>query len=205
MQKKFHEIAEEYLGVREGGETHKALVDYYNANCAGGYKLSVKDPWCAAFVSVILVMGGAVNPPLECSCQRMKAKCQKNGQLLPDVQGVQVDDIIFYDWDRNGFLDHVGFVSAVSGKHVKVIEGNKSDSVGYREISIGSVSVDSIARVSQSETAGKREVTDALVSDIIRGKYGNGAARRRKLEKMGYNYLDVQNEVNKRMLGGWRS
>lgn len=38
--------------------------------------------------------------------------------------------------------------------------------------------------------------TTALIKDVINGKYGNGNARKTALEKMGYNYTDVQNRVN---------
>jgi hypothetical protein len=34
---------------------------------------------------------------------------------------------------------------------------------------------------------------------VIRGDYGNGAARKRNLENAGYNYALVQNEVNRRL------
>ena len=49
-------------------------------------------------------------------------------------------DIVFYDWqdsgkgDNRGFADHVGIVVSVSGQNIKVIEGNLSNKVGYRNI-----------------------------------------------------------------------
>ena len=51
-------------------------------------------------------------------------------------------DYIFYDWDDTGAGDctgwpeHVGIVISVSGDVIKVIEGNKDDAVGYREIKV---------------------------------------------------------------------
>ena len=45
-------------------------------------------------------------------------------------------DVILYDWDDNGvgdctgWSDHVGIVVSVSGSTIKIIEGNKNDSVG---------------------------------------------------------------------------
>lgn len=38
-----------------------------------------------------------------------------------------------------------------------------------------------------------------LSDDIINGKYGNGEARRRNLERAGYNYEACQNMVNQRL------
>lgn len=36
-------------------------------------------------------------------------------------------DVIFFDWDRDGVLDHVGFVEACDGKTVTTIEGNSGN------------------------------------------------------------------------------
>lgn len=45
----------------------------------------------------------------------------------------------------------------------------------------------------------KTNNTDELVLNIIRGFYGNGAARRKKLEAEGYNYQEIQRLVNIKM------
>ena len=37
----------------------------------------------------------------------------------------------------------------------------------------------------------------AIAKEVINGKWGNGADRKKKLEKAGYNYKKVQKEVNK--------
>lgn len=37
---------------------------------------------------------------------------------------------------------------------------------------------------------------DSVAMSVIAGKYGNGKDRKEKLEKAGYNYLEVQNRVN---------
>lgn len=45
----------------------------------------------------------------------------------------------------------------------------------------------------------KKPVTDKVVDDVINGKYGNGDARKQKLEKEGYDYDEVQEAVNKKL------
>lgn len=51
-------------------------------------------------------------------------------------------DIIYYDFDDNGvgdnkgISDHVGIVVSVLGNNIKVIEGNKNNSVSYRTIAV---------------------------------------------------------------------
>lgn len=42
---------------------------------------------------------------------------------------------------------------------------------------------------------------DSIAKDVIRGKYGNGATRKRLLEAQGYNYKEVQTRVNEILRG----
>lgn len=45
----------------------------------------------------------------------------------------------------------------------------------------------------------KTNDTDELVLNIIRGFYGNGTERKKRLEAEGYNYKEIQSLVNKKM------
>ena len=53
-------------------------------------------------------------------------------------------DIIFYDWDDSGHgdctgvPDHVGIVETCNGYNITVIEGNKGDAVGRRNLIVNS-------------------------------------------------------------------
>lgn len=47
-----------------------------------------------------------------------------------------------------------------------------------------------------STTAPAKKTVDQIAREVIQGKWGNGAARREKLEAAGYNYSDVQDRVN---------
>ena len=53
---------------------------------------------------------------------------------------------------------------------------------------------------SSSETS-KKPVTDQVVNDVLNGKYGNGAARKKALEAAGYDYNEVQAAVNAKLNG----
>ena len=46
-----------------------------------------------------------------------------------------------------------------------------------------------------------KPVTDEVVNDVIRGKYGNGSTRKQKLEEEGYSPQEVQDAVNEKLLG----
>lgn len=68
----------------------------------------------------------------------------KNGKLWIEDGTItpKGGDIIMYCWNvreqpNDGYANHVGIVTAVNGNKITVIEGNKSNSVGYRIIDVG--------------------------------------------------------------------
>lgn len=190
---KYSEYAKKWLGTKEGGKAHKNIIDWYNNHIKPlprSYKVKYTDAWCATFVSFVLGHCEPINPPYECSVENMYQKCKNQGQL---VSKPKVDDIVFYDWNIDKHSDHVGIITAIKGDILTVIEGNKSDVVGYRSISIHSRYLRGYARVKQKDT------TNNVVERVIRGDYGTGETRKKKLEKDGYNYKEVQKEVNKRL------
>ena len=138
------EVATAQLGVAEGSEAHKAIIDTYNAHepLAQGYEVQYDDDWCATFVSFCAIEAGFTDIiPTECSCERQIGlwqeleRWEEKDTYLP-LHG----DIIYYDWDvqtlgdSTGWSDHVGIVVGTHGPFIKVIEGNKDDAVGYRYI-----------------------------------------------------------------------
>lgn len=42
----------------------------------------------------------------------------------------------------------------------------------------------------------EKKKLDEIVKEVIKGRYGIGAHRKQQLEKLGYNYIEVQNRVN---------
>ena len=136
--------AERHLGVQEGSREHHAIIDGYNAHLplAQGYEVKYDDDWCATFVSYAAISCRFTDViPTECSCQRQiglwqELECWEEEDTYLPLPG----DIIYYDWDvrtlgdSTGWADHVGIVVGTQGPFIKVIEGNKDDSVGYRYI-----------------------------------------------------------------------
>jgi len=136
-----------WLGCHEGDPTHKHIVDTYNSQkpLPSGYKLKYTDPWCAATVSAAAIECGYTDIiPTECSCNRMIKLLQQKGIWVEnDAYVPKPGDIIFYDWDDNGVGDdtggseHVGVVvSDVKNNQFQVCEGNKSDGVGLRTMTV---------------------------------------------------------------------
>ena len=81
--------------------------------------------------------------PTECGCGKHIELFKKLGSWQEnDAYVPKPGDYIFYDWqdsgvgDCTGSADHVGIVEKVSGTSITVIEGNYSDSVKRRTISV---------------------------------------------------------------------
>lgn len=146
LRKQIVDIAVGWLGRKESNGSHKLIIDTYNAHSprARGYKVSYTDAWCATFVSATFIKAGLTDiAPTECSCSRMIELYKKIGRWKESDAYIPVyGDLIMYDWsdngvgDNTGAPDHVGIVVSVSGKTIRVIEGNINNSVGYRNIAV---------------------------------------------------------------------
>ena len=131
-----------FLGCNEADGSHKKIIDIYNAHKprARGYKVTYKDPWCATTVSAVAAECGLTDIiPTECGCGQMIELFKRLGRWEEsDAHTPEIGDIIMYDWGDNGKSDctgwpeHVGIVCEVGSTHLKIIEGNLSNSVKYR-------------------------------------------------------------------------
>lgn len=141
--------AQAWIGCKESNGTHKKIIDIYNKQkpLPVGYKVKYTDAWCATFVSAVFVQLGYTDiMPTECSCPRMITLFKKKGIWVEDESRIpNPGDIIFYDWDdgaskvaedNTGAPEHVGIVEKVSNGIITVIEGNYSNSVKRRKISL---------------------------------------------------------------------
>ena len=199
--KSFSKFAPEFVGTRQNSKTHKQIIDGYNHNCKPlprGYRVKYSDNWCATFVSYVLLMCNAINPPLECSCYYMSKLATKNKQV---VKTPKVNDLIIYDWNNNETLDHVGIIYKIVGNTLYVVEGNKSKQVGTRTIDKTNKEIECFIRVKQNgatDETPKNKTTDLekVAKNVINGVYGNGQERKDKLLCLGYDYKEVQKLVN---------
>ena len=48
----------------------------------------------------------------------------------------------------------------------------------------------------------KKKTVEELAREVLQGKWGNGAERRLKLTKAGYDYYEIQKKVNELLKGG---
>jgi hypothetical protein len=146
LRQKVVNIAKAWHGCRESDGSHKPIIDLYNSHkpLARGYKVQYTDEWCATFVSAVSVKAGLTGiMPTECSCSRMIELYKAAGRWKEaDDYTPQPGDVMMYDWndtgrgENTGAPDHVGIVVSVTGKTIRVIEGNKGEAVAYRTISV---------------------------------------------------------------------
>ena len=138
--------AKTWIGYNEADGSHRQIVDVYNAHrpLARGYALKYTDAWCAGFVSAVAIKLGLTDiMPAEVGVGEMIKLYQRLGRWKESDSYIpKPGDVIMYAWGDNGVGDctsgasHVGIVVSCDGKIITVIEGNKSDAVGYREIAV---------------------------------------------------------------------
>lgn len=206
MAQELLKIADGYLGVNQYDTHHRSLVKDYNSisPLPVGYPLKVEDDWCAAFVTVVgdkLGVTGLI--PRECGVQRQIHLCQDMGIWLGKVLP-QPGDLIFWDWNQNAWSDHVGFVESVSKDgYVTTIEGNSNSRVEKNIFHYLAPSISGYARPRYlEENAMAKPLVPAptsIIDAVMRGEYGNGDERIRRLKDAGYDPDGVQQEVNNRM------
>ena len=146
LRNKVVSTAKKYLGCNERDGSHKKIIDTYNAHkpLARGYAVKYADPWCATYVSAVAILCGLTGiMPTECSCSKMLELYKKKGRWMEaDNYTPKIADVVMYDWgdsgkgDNTGAPDHVGIVAYISGNTMKIVEGNISDSVNYRTLSV---------------------------------------------------------------------
>ena len=138
--------AKAWLGCNEADGSHKQIIDLYNSHkpLARGYALRYTDAWCAGFVSAVAIKLGLTDiMPTEVGVGNMIDLYRRLGRWKEQDSYVpSPGDVIMYAWGDSGAGDcqsgasHVGIVASCDGKTITVIEGNKENAVGYREIAV---------------------------------------------------------------------
>ena len=198
---KIIETAKKYLGIRD----HSILVDYYNAYCYQlvdsnrRYRMKYSDDWCMMFCSVIADIVGYSkdNFPYEVSVYYAVQKAREQGLYSTDQTTLRLGDMVIYDWGYRGGYNHVGFITEITGSHLKVIEGNYSSTVKIRTVKRSSKALQGfilLDRLEPKEVIKTDSVDyDKLVADVLKGYYGNGDER---IKKLGEHYSEVQRRIN---------
>jgi hypothetical protein len=208
--------ARAWLGYNEADGSHRVIIDIYNTQNPRprGYKVTYTDAWCATFVSAVAVKLGYTGIiPTECSCNFMIKGFQQIGRWVEnDAYVPKAGDIIFYDWqdsgagDNVGSADHVGIVESCDGHTITVIEGNTSNRVGRRTLSVNAryirgfgipaYTTQSASTPAPSTPSAPKKDIMTIAKEVLAGQWGNGDDRKNRLTNAGYDYATVQAKVN---------
>lgn len=206
-------VMRSWLGFSEANGKFKQIIDLYNSvkPLPRGYAVKYTDEWCDTTVSAAGIKAGCSELiGRECGCEEHVKIFKAMGIWIEDGTITPIPgDIIVYNWDdttqpNDGYSDHIGYVDSVSGGQIKCIEGNKGESVAYRNIPVGWGCIRGFARPKYSSggssSTTKKSVTE-VAKEVLAGVWGNGDARKNALTAAGYNYDAVQAKVNELVSG----
>lgn len=111
--------------VAEDGATGEEFWTWY------GYGHRVE--WCCVFVSWVAYKNGVLHdkiPKFVWVKKGVDYYREKDQLKFPSEYTPLPGDIIFFNWNDNEVIDHVGFVEKVQGGYVYTVEGN----VNYKEV-----------------------------------------------------------------------
>lgn len=146
LRQKLVRTATAYLGCKEADGSHRKIIDIYNGHkpLARSYPVKYTDAWCSTYVSAMSILCGMTEIlPTECGCGKHIELFKKlNSWVEDDAYVPSPGDVIFYSWNDSGAgecstgASHVGIVTSCDGRKITVIEGNLSNSVGYRTLDV---------------------------------------------------------------------
>ena len=99
------------------------------------YRASYSE-WCAMYVSFCLNYAEIPETlvPREANCEKwIRALSQDGLYVSAEHYAPQPGDLIFFDWEQDGKVDHVGIVEAADEKTITTIEGNSRGGVRRNE------------------------------------------------------------------------
>ena len=149
LRQKVADIINAWVGATKGSAKHLEILEIYNGHkpLARGYKMQVKDAYCAATVGAAYIKAGiAEYTGTECGVEKFVQITKGKGIWVEnDAHFCHVGGACVYDWDDTGkgdctgAGDHIGIVTQVNsaaGTFV-VTEGNMSGGkVGKRTMAI---------------------------------------------------------------------
>ena len=147
LRQKVADTINAWVGATKGSAKHLDILEVYNnyRPLARGYKVQVKDAYCATTVSAAYIRAGiAKYTRTECGVEKYTVAAKKLGIWVEnDAHTPKIGDACVYDWQDNGVGDctgagdHIGIVTKVSAGSFVVTEGNMSGGkVGKRTMAI---------------------------------------------------------------------
>ena len=107
------------------------------------YGFNQRENWCAIFVSWCANKSGIINNTIpKFSLCTDGVKWYKDHNKWENKSYIpQTGDIIFFDWNGDGHVQHVGIVEKEENGKVYTIEGNSNDEVRNKSYSLNNKSI----------------------------------------------------------------
>ncbi len=124
------------MELLRAGEVREDNDEYWS-----WYGFDSRVEWCACFVSWCAEQCGYLESgviPKFSLCSDGVDWFHARGQFQDASYVPAAGDIIFFDWENDGTIDHVGIVESVTNGVVNTIEGNSGDICARRSYSMGS-------------------------------------------------------------------
>ncbi|MFL2132060.1 CHAP domain-containing protein, partial [Ruoffia sp. FAM 24228] len=161
-----------------------------------GYMVKYSDDWCDAFVSFIAdktqtseLIGR------ECGVQRHINIFEKLG-IWRGKEFPKMGDVVTFDWDSNGWADHIGFVEKVENNQITTIEGNSNGRVERNTFLWNDKRIKGYARPKYKIIGEIKKTIEEVAKEVISGKWSSGQERINELLAAGYDASLVQKKVN---------
>lgn len=162
------------IGAEELGTLHQRLVEEYNkiVPLPRNYKVSLNDPWCAIYASAMWHRWAEGWFPYECSCGKMIEAAKAAGKFWHRAAtNGHIGWLMFYDWERDGSPDHVGYIIDVDKQfgRIRTVEGNYSNQVKERYIPLADSRIYGFIELQYEDTEVDRAKEWATKNRIILG------------------------------------
>lgn len=117
-------IARAEIGVKESpaGSNKVKYNTWFYGRAVSGKSYA----WCAVFVCWCFAQAGLRSlVKITGGCTTMMRWFEANGQTI-EPKSAQPGDLVFYQFDKDSYADHIGIVESVTKDGVVAIEGNTS-------------------------------------------------------------------------------
>lgn len=173
--------ARKYIGTSEPSGDDQFIQAY---NKSTGSTFNMETPWCAMFVTFCARMAGvptSVIPNFASCSVSLNTFFKPKGRWHPRTSGYkpQPGDLIYYDWEKDSKVDHVGIVADIEGTKVVTIEGNTSnpagktkyDGVYSKKVALTSTTIMGYVEPAYPGTTAAPSSTETKVSTLVKGTY----------------------------------
>lgn len=135
------EVAKTQLGYKESSRNF--IIDELGRRMGytryGAWYGADYGEWCAMFVSFCANYAKipAAIIPRAALVQDVIARAKGQGAYEGRGYAPQTGDLVFFDWERDGVVDHMGIVESADALEMTTIEGNSANEVRLRRYTLG--------------------------------------------------------------------